>query len=236
MSIRSIAAAIVLLFVAAWVIAQEALPIAELPAADPLAAAPPTDARHYSYAIGLQIGKDFREQATELDAESVLAGLKDGLADAEPKYSEEICMIALQRMTRDQAERAVARNKELQALAAKFLAENAKAVGVVVRPSGLQYKVLASGRGPSPKATDIVRVAYRGTFVDGTMFDESGDEPAVFPVNRVIDGWTEALQLMKVGDKWQLVVPSDLAYGPEGGNGMPPDATLIFEVELLGIE
>jgi FKBP-type peptidyl-prolyl cis-trans isomerase FklB len=109
----------------------------------------------------------------------------------------------------------------------------------VTLPSGLQYKILTEGKGPLPKATDTVSTHYRGTLIDGTQFDSSYDrkEPATFPVNGVIPGWVEALQLMKVGSKWQLVVPADLAYGPRGaGQVIGPNATLIFDVELLSIE
>ena len=120
----------------------------------------------------------------------------------------------------------------------KFLADNSQAEGVKTLESGLQYKVLKSGDGPTPTATDTVKTHYRGKLIDGNEFDSSysRNEPATFPVNGVIRGWTEALQLMKVGDQWQLVIPSDLAYGPRGRPGIPPHATLIFELELLGIE
>jgi FKBP-type peptidyl-prolyl cis-trans isomerase len=223
--------AVCLVFAAAWVVAQEALP-----AADPLAAAPPTDARHYSYAIGQQIGKSFREDGMEFDPESLLEGLKAGLAGAESKYSQELLDVAIQRMLQLQQRKLMERGELARREGEAYLAANAKKEGVVTLPSGLQYKVLAAGTGASPKATDIVDVKYRGTFIDGKMFDESGDDPVTFPVNRVIDGWTEALQKMKVGDKWLLVVPSDLAYGPEGRDGIPPFSTLVFEVELLGIQ
>lgn len=119
-----------------------------------------------------------------------------------------------------------------------FLAENANREGVVTTASGLQYEVLASGDGATPGPTDIVTTHYHGTFVDGRVFDSSVQrgQPASFPVNRVIKGWTEALQLMKVGDKWRIYCPPDLAYGNEGRSGIPPDSTLVFEVELLGVQ
>ncbi len=121
-----------------------------------------------------------------------------------------------------------------------YLAANGKKPGVTVLPDGLQYKVLKQGTGPVPKATDTVKVHYAGTLTNGTEFDSSikRNEPAVFPVNGVIKGWTEALQRMKVGSKWQLVIPADLAYGanPPPGAPIPPNAVLVFEVELLGIE
>lgn len=119
-----------------------------------------------------------------------------------------------------------------------FLAENAKREGVVTTASGLQYEVLASGDGETPGPTDTVTTHYHGTFVDGRIFDSSVQRgtPASFPVNRVIKGWTEALQMMKVGDKWKIVCPPDLAYGEQGRGGIPPSSTLIFEVELLGVQ
>ena len=122
---------------------------------------------------------------------------------------------------------------------AVFLAENAKKEGVTTTSSGLQYKVLQSGTGESPKLTDTVKVHYQGTLIDGTVFDSSiqRGQPVSFPVNRVIPGWIEALQLMKVGDKWQLFVPAELAYGDRSpGPTIPPKSVLIFEVDLLGIE
>jgi len=122
---------------------------------------------------------------------------------------------------------------------ATFLAENAKKEGVITTASGLQYKVIKSGTGESPRLTDTVKVNYQGTLIDGTVFDSSMRHggPATFPINRVIPGWTEALQLMKVGDKWQLFIPANLAYGDQSpGPTIPPNSVLIFEVELLGIE
>jgi FKBP-type peptidyl-prolyl cis-trans isomerase len=224
MNIRTCLVIFGLVAVAAWVIGQEILP-----EPDPLPDAPPTDVRHYSYAIGRQIGGSFHQDQTELDADSLLAGVKDALSGAEPRYTAELCQVALQRLSLQRLANAKKRNEE-------YLAKNRKAEGVVTLPSGLQYKVLKRGTGPSPKATDMVRVNYRGAFIDGTIFDASGEGPAPFRVDGVIDGWTEALQLMKVGDRWQLVIPSDLAYGPQGDGPIPPHATLVFEVELVGIE
>ena len=118
-----------------------------------------------------------------------------------------------------------------------FLAENGKRANVVTTPSGLQYEVLSSGTGATPGATDVVQTHYHGTFIDGRVFDSSvrRGQPAEFPVNGVISGWTEALQLMQVGDKWKLYVPSNLAYGSRGVGDIGPDETLIFEVELLNV-
>ena len=122
---------------------------------------------------------------------------------------------------------------------AAFLAANAKKEGVITTASGLQYKIIKSGTGESPKLTDTVTVHYQGTLIDGTIFDSSiqRGQPVSFPVNRVIPGWTEALQLMKVGDKWQLFIPANLAYGDQSPTpAIPPNSVLIFEVELLAIE
>lgn len=119
-----------------------------------------------------------------------------------------------------------------------FLTENGKRANVETTASGLQYEVLASGNGATPGPADLVTTHYHGTFIDGRVFDSSVErgEPLEFPVNGVISGWTEALQLMQVGDKWKLYVPSDLAYGPRGSGAIGPDETLIFEVELLGVK
>jgi FKBP-type peptidyl-prolyl cis-trans isomerase FkpA/FKBP-type peptidyl-prolyl cis-trans isomerase FklB len=233
MSKRTIFIALCLVSAAAWVIAQETLPGgADGPAEDAAAAlaqAPPTDARHYSYAIGRDIGSSFHNDGLELDVDSLAAGLRDALAGAKPKYSEELCAVSIQRMYLDRSNKLKERN-------VAYLAANAKAPGAVVLPSGLQYKVLAEGKGASPKATDMVSVNYVGKFIDGKIFDQSGDTPAEFQVGRVIDGWAEALQKMKVGDKWELVIPAALAYGDAGDDVIPPFSTLVFEVELLGIK
>lgn len=214
---------------AAWVIAQESLPG---PGREEVAEAPPTDARHYSYAIGLDIGTSFRGDKIELDADSLLAGLKDGLAGAEPQFSRELCAVSLQRLAAQRAE--LMRKRD-----AEFLAANAKVQGVQVLPSGLQIKVLKRGDGPTPTPEDTVHAHYTGKFTDGSVFETSeGGDPATFAVGGVIPGWTEALLKMKVGDKWQLVVPSELGYGREGDPDgvIPPNTTLVFDVELMGIE
>jgi FKBP-type peptidyl-prolyl cis-trans isomerase len=228
-TIRSCLIAMCLVFAGAWVVAQESLPPAGVVAGPPAAGEP--DPRVHSYAIGLQIGESFRAGGVKIDSESLLAGVNDALSGAKPKYTDEELAVAMQRMYEAQ----VAFEGKQGQLNEDFCVENAKAEGVVVLPSGLQYKVLASGpEGPSPGPTDLVQARYRGTFIDGRMFDESGDEPTEFSVDGVIAGWTEALQLMKVGDKWQLVVPAKLGY-PEGRGKIPPGRTLVFEIELVGI-
>lgn len=213
--------------------AQEDLPVQDTyRSASDKKKAPPVDARHYSYAIGQDIGASFRIDGIPLDLESLMAGVHDGQQDAKPRYDQQICMLAMQQLNQQRINRAIEMNKQ-------FLEENKKAEGVKVTASGLQYKVLKNGTGATPTASDVVRTHYRGTLVDGTEFDSSyaRGEPATFPVGRVIPGWTEALQKMKVGDKWQLFIPSELGYGDRGaGDSIPPHATLIFEIELLSIE
>ena len=218
--------------------AQETLPAAAPPAgpsapAGPAApaAAPAIDARHWSYAIGLNMGKNFGTNKLPLDFDSLVAGLRDGIAGKDPLYSEEVCEQAIQQLTKQQMEAMQAKDKE-------YLVTNAKAQGVQTTPSGLQYKVIKKGEGAMPTKDDTVTVHYRGKLIDGEVFDESfGGEPVSFPLGRVIPGWTEGLQLMKVGDKFEFVIPSELGYGAEGAQGaIPPNATLIFEVELLGVK
>ena len=194
-----------------------------------------------SYAFGLDIATKLNRQELDLDAKAFTAGISDGFA-GKPALTEEQKQAAIM----DLQKSAMAKAEEKQKAAAEknlkageaFLAANAKKEGVKTTASGLQYKVIKSGAGPSPKPTDVVKVHYHGTLIDGTVFDSSvrRNTPATFPVNGVIPGWTEALQLMKVGDKWQLVIPAKLAYGEEGPGPIGPNSTLIFEVELLGIE
>lgn len=196
-----------------------------------------------SYSIGLDIGKNMKANSVDIDAEILLKGIKDGLEEKEGLLTEEEIAQVMQDFQQDLMAKQAAKQKEEGDKNLKegevFLEANKKKEGVKVLPSGLQYKVLKSGTGPSPKETDKVKTHYKGTLINGTEFDNSisRGEPAVFPVNGVIKGWTEALQLMKVGDKWELYIPANLAYGERGAGGtIPPNATLVFEVELLGIE
>ncbi|MGC1413745.1 MAG: FKBP-type peptidyl-prolyl cis-trans isomerase [Candidatus Acidiferrum sp.] len=195
-----------------------------------------------SYAIGLNIGKSMRKDSVDVDPNILLRGMKDGLADAKPLLTDDeakAAMTALQADLRAKHEQKVeeeasTNKKESDA----FLAENKAKDGVVTLPSGLEYKVLVEGTGPKPTATDTVVCNYKGTFLDNTEFDSSykRGKPATFPVTGIIKGWTEALQLMPVGSKWQLFIPPDLAYGPAGRPGIAPNSTLVFEVELLSIQ
>lgn len=197
-----------------------------------------------AYGIGLNLGKSIKAQGEEIDPELVAKGIKDGLA-GKSSLSDEQFMEAMksfqQQLMAKQAEASKGLAAKNQKEGEAFLAANKTKPGVQTTASGLQYKVLKSGTGKSPKATDTVATHYRGTLIDGTEFDSStkhGSAPAEFPVNQVIPGWTEALQLMKVGDKWQLFIPSNLAYGanPRPGSPIGPNAALIFDIELLEIK
>lgn len=196
-----------------------------------------------SYGIGLNIGKNFKKDGVDVDLSLFMKGLKDALAGSKPLLSEaEIreAMTALQKeLQAKQAERAKDAGEKNKKVGETFLAENKKKEGVKTTKSGLQYKVIKAGSGKTPKASDTVVTHYRGTLIDGTVFDNSYDrnEPATFPVGKVIKGWTEALQLMTVGSKWQLFIPSALAYSEEGYEpDIGPNAVLIFEIELIAIK
>lgn len=202
-----------------------------------------TEKDKISYSIGLDIGNKFKSQSIDIDTDVLAKGMKDALSGNKPLLTEievKEVMTAFQKdMMAKQAEKAKAAAEKNGKEGIAFLAENKKKDGVKTTENGLQYKVIKAGNGPMPKLTDTVSVNYRGTLIDGAEFDSSykRGEPATFPVNGVIKGWTEALQLMKVGSKWQLFVPSSLAYGERGAGGnIGPNATLIFEVELLSIK
>jgi FKBP-type peptidyl-prolyl cis-trans isomerase FklB len=196
-----------------------------------------------SYSIGYDIGSTFKKQNIDLNMDALMSGLKEGLAGKDGTLTKEERDKTLEAFQKEMMEKQVAASKEAATKNAaegeKFLAENKSKEGVKTTASGLQYKVLKEGSGASPKETDTVVTNYKGTLLDGTEFDSSykRNEPATFPVNRVIKGWTEALQLMKPGAKYQLFIPAALAYGERGaGRDIGPNATLIFEVELLSIK
>ena len=202
-----------------------------------------TDKDKVSYSIGLDIGTNFKRQSVDLDQKALAAGIADGLSGGKPLLTEDEVRKVLaqfQQQMKAKAQEMVKQHADKnQKEGEVFLAENKKKKGVITLPSGLQYHVITAGTGKIPKATDTVTTHYRGTLIDGTEFDSSykRGEPASFPVNGVVKGWTEALQLMKVGSKWQLFIPSNLAYGPQGaGQVIGPNATLIFEIELLSIK
>jgi FKBP-type peptidyl-prolyl cis-trans isomerase len=211
-------------------------------AKSPSALALKTQKDKTSYAIGLNIGKSLHRDSVDVDPNIVLRGLKDALAGGKPLLSDDeakALMIALQGDVRKRQEvKAQQAGETNKKDGEAFLSSNKTKEGVVTLPSGLQYKILKEGSGPKPTASDSVVCNYRGTLLDNREFDSSykRGQPATFQVGQVIKGWTEALQLMPVGSKWQLVIPSDLAYGARGaGPDIGPNATLIFEVELLSI-
>ena len=203
-----------------------------------------------SYFLGISVGQQMGQsgfQITDLDVNQLLVGFQDGIQGKEPALTEEqltaartkIQTLLQARQQQQQAamEKAGAANKDK---GVQFLAENAKKEGIKAIDGGIQYKEIKAGTGPSPKVTDTVRVHYTGTLTNGTKFDSSVDrgQPATFPLNRVIQGWQIAIAKMKVGGKWIIYIPSDLAYGAQGSpsGGIGPNEVLIFEVELLGIE
>ena len=214
-------------------------PVAKSPTA--LALTTPKDKA--SYAIGLNIGRGLHRDSVDIDPDIFLQGLKDALASGKPLLTDDEAKAALAALQADLSKRQQEKMQVVGELNKKeggeFLANNKTQEGVVTLPSGLQYRILKQGTGPKPSASDSVVCNYRGTLLDGTEFDSSykRGQPATFSVGQVIHGWTEALQLMPVGSKWQLFVPAELAYGARGaGDHIAPNATLIFEVELLSIQ
>ena len=196
-----------------------------------------------SYSVGVDIGKSFRLQEMEINPNVMARGLSDAFSDKETAITDEEIQSTLINFRQEfqQKQRELAQQKAQEAAVAEeaYLAESALKDGVVSLPSGLQYKVITPGNGPRPLTTDKVKVHYKGSLADGTIFDSSYDrgQPTSFTVSGVIKGWTEALLLMQVGSKWELTIPSKLGYGARGSGGkIPPNSTLLFEVELLGIE
>lgn len=222
--------------------ALENLPAQEVVPAKP-GALPKVSKEEMGYAVGLDIGMNVLGSEVELDLNSVLKGVKDALSKAKPELTDEQIGKALDAFHQTAQAKAADRVKALAEKnrkdGAAYLADNLKKNKEInVLRSGLQVQVLKQGTGKSPLKTDTVRVHYTGTFIDGRVFDSSiqRKEPAEFPVNRVIAGWSEALQKMKVGDKWKIFIPSELAYGEEGSPPViPPNSVLVFEVELLDI-
>jgi FKBP-type peptidyl-prolyl cis-trans isomerase FklB len=204
--------------------------------------APKTTQEKVSYIIGVNIGRGLARDGVEISPEQLLAGIKAGASGSKTaitsEESQEIMQAFQQKMMEKQQ---TAQSKAAQAGKVEgeaFLAANGKKPGIKTTASGLQYQVIKDGTGKTPKPTDKVTTHYRGTLISGKQFDSSYDrgQPATFPVNGVIAGWTEALQLMKEGAKWKLFIPSDLAYGERGaGADIPPNSTLIFEIELIKV-
>ena len=194
-----------------------------------------------SYSLGYQFGQSMKAQGIDLDLEIYASGIRDAVNGATPQFTPEEMRNTV---TELQKRLAAARQRERKEMADKnladgnaFLEENKKKEGVVSLPSGLQYTVLAEGSGKTPKATESVTVNYRGTLTNGTEFDSSfkRGQPATFEVGKLIRGWSEALQLMKEGAKWRIFIPPALAYGDRGTGPIPPNSTLIFDVELLSV-
>jgi FKBP-type peptidyl-prolyl cis-trans isomerase FklB len=191
-----------------------------------------------SYSIGLNIGTNLSRQNVEINPEVLTTGIKDGIA-GKPQLTQDQIKEVMTTFEKDMQEKQKAAGEKNTAEGAKFLKENKKKEGVKTTASGLQYKVMKEGTGTQPKATDTVTVNYRGTLINGKEFDSSykRGQPATFPLNGVIKGWTEGLQLMKAGSKYQFFVPSNLAYGERAaGPDITPNSTLIFEVELLEVK
>ena len=197
-----------------------------------------------SYSIGMDIGMTLKNQSLEVDPAILARGIKDSMTGQKPLMTEQEIRDTIgafqKEMMAKQQELAKLMGEKNKKEGEAFLAENKKKEGVKTLPSGLQYKVMKAGTGKKPKATDTVSTNYRGTLIDGTEFDSSArrGKPATFTVKGVIPGWTEALQLMEEGAKWQLFVPSNLGYGERGTPGGPigPNATLIFDIELVSIQ
>ncbi|HAK07310.1 MAG TPA: hypothetical protein DCO65_08625 [Spartobacteria bacterium] len=191
-----------------------------------------------SYSIGLNIGFNLKKQNVSINPDTFALGVKDALA-GKPQMTEEQVKETMTAFEKEMIDKQKSAGVKNGADGEKFLAENKKKEGVKTTASGLQYKVIKEGTGAQPKETDTVVANYRGTLIDGTEFDSSykRGQPATFPVSGVIKGWTEALQMMKVGSKYQLFIPASLAYGERAmGADIGPNSTLIFEVELVGIQ
>jgi len=201
-----------------------------------------TDAARASYAIGANVGQTLRNDEIEIDPAAFLRGLRDGMSGGKLLMTDEEVGAALVKLKQDSRARREAHLRELSAdnekKGAAFLASNKTKEGVVTLPSGLQYKVIKKGDGPTPTLHDTVVCNYRGTLVDGTEFDSSykRGQPASFPVSGVIKGWTEILQQMPVGSTYQVFIPPDLAYGERAPASIGPNSTLIFDIELLSIK
>ena len=204
--------------------------------------APPIDKDKFSYALGMNFGSNFKKQGLDLDPATFYKAFADAYGGGKTTMTEDemkaVLTAAAQDFRKKQAALQATKAADTEKEGEKFLAENRTKEGVVTLPSGLQYKILKAGTGEKPTLDDTVVCNYKGTLINGTEFDASEKHggPATFPVKGVIAGWTEALQLMPAGSKWQLFVPANLAYGPQGPPDIGPNATLIFEVELVSIQ
>lgn len=197
-----------------------------------------TDKAKAGYAIGQQIGSNIKAQGLELDLDAVAAGMKDAAAGKQPRVKQEDMQKAMTALQQENAKKQQEQAQKEKAAGDEWLAKNKTQAGWQTTASGIQYKVVKEGSGPKPKDTDVVKVHYVGTLINGQKFDSSIDrgQPAEFPLNQVIKGWTEALQLMTVGSRYQLAIPPELAYGIQGRPGIPPNSVLLFDVELLDVK
>jgi FKBP-type peptidyl-prolyl cis-trans isomerase FkpA len=188
-----------------------------------------------SYAFGMALGSDMKQAGLEFNYDAFTRGFRETMEGAETRFTMDEAVERVQTAFRAAMAEQAERNRQIEV---EFLAENGIRPGIITTESGLQYEILAEGTGAQPEPTDFVKVHYRGAFIDGIIFDSSYDrnEPAEFPLEGVIPGWSEGIQLMKIGGKSRLYIPSKLAYGAQGaGSDIPPNATLIFEVELLEV-
>ena len=195
-----------------------------------------TDQEKDGYSVGYDIGRSVHRQLSDVDADAMARGIKDAMKGVDPALPDPEIKQRFASVRQESMKKMIEKNKKD---GEAFLAKNKGEKGVKTTASGLQYKVITDGKGKHPTATDTVTVNYRGSLIDGTEFDSSykRNQPATFPVNGVIPGWTEALPMMKVGSKWMLYIPANLAYGERGaGSSIAPNSTLIFEVELLSID
>ncbi len=240
---RVILWSVIALLPAGMLLGQEEVPAKGAKTAKAKAAAPGLESvqEQASYAIGVNIGRSLAEEEAEINAELLIQGLRDALTKKKLALTDADMQKAVAAFSKEAQAKAEAKAKELGEKNKKegdaFLAENKKKKGVTTSKTGLQSKVIKAGEGKSPKKTDTVKVHYHGTLIDGTVFDSSVErmEPQDLEVDRVIPGWTEALLGMKVGGKWQIVIPSELGYGPRGNGPIPPNAVLLFDIELLEI-
>ena len=225
-----------------WILATAMVLVSAIAATAQDAPELKTDKDKFSYALGMNFGENFKKQGLDLDPAVFAKAFAEAFNGGKMAMTDQEVQTLLQAAAQDFRKKQAAQQAEKGAAAEKdgekFLAENKSKEGVVALPSGLQYKILKAGTGEKPTLEDTVICNYKGTLIDGKEFDASEKHggPATFPVKGVIAGWTEALQLMPVGSKWQLFVPSNLAYGPQGPPDIGPDATLIFEVELVSIQ